>query len=151
MLPLGIEKIWISGFFQEPQDGLAKEGKSPVVDSRERAQPALHLVMGAGQLGILAERSIRPAVELEIEAASREVATEFLELDAAGFALLPAGSDSGDRTVGNAERGEDVFQERRLILRSEEPDGSLLGFLSLHSALTLTVSPTRSSMRRSSS
>ena len=103
--------------------------------------------MGAGELGVARERPVRPAIELEVEGAAGEVLVEF---DVFSLALLLARGDGGDRTLGNTERGKDVLQEGRLVLRSEKPDGSLR-CLRRHSALTLTVSPTRLSMRRSSS
>ena len=100
------------------------------------------------ELGVARERPVRPAIELEVEGAPREV---LVELDVLTLALLPARGDRGDGAIGNAERGKDVFQERRLVLGSEKPDGSSRLRLSLHSALTFTDSPTRFSMRRSSS
>jgi hypothetical protein len=103
--------------------------------------------MSVGELGVGVKDPFRAPVELEVEGAAGEVP---VEVDVFSLALLPARGDGGNRSFGNAERGKDVLQERRLVLRSEKPDGSLR-CLRRHSALTLTVSPTRLSMRRSSS
>ena len=69
-----------------------------------------------------------------------------VELFVLPFPLLPACSHHRDGSIGKIELLESLAETRSMVLRAEEPDGSIFF---CHSALTFTVSPARSNMRRS--
>ena len=99
--------------------------------------------MRFSKLRVTPEDMIGAAVKLQVQRASIQMGVELFILS---FPLLPAGGHHRDGSIGKIELLESLSETRGMVLRPQEPDGSIFV---CHSALTFTVSPARSNIRRS--
>ena len=143
MLLLGLEDLSMAVGNEQAANAFDDVRQPQVVESLDFAQHTLHFAMRFSKLRVGPEHMIGAPVELQVQRASIQIA---IELFVFPFPLLPAGSHHRDGSIGKIELLESLSETRSMVLRAEEPDGSV--FL-CHSALTFTVSPVRSNIRRS--
>src|SRR6185369_12404271 len=110
------------------------------------AKQFLAAVVRLRELRIRGEHDVRAAVQLEVHRAAAEMLVQLLDL---ALALLPAGGHGRD-VAFDAERAHRVRERRPKTLRSQERESGR-NRRRAHRARTFTVSPTASSIWRSSS